>query len=167
MEGRTLATCLEKIQCTYSVFYNRLAKREFHSVITGTDKCVKFKPLSNGCIQWKTAVRWIFLNVMDALKELDTDHRRKDLADFETRRGQLQSCLIAINLPLFFTKYHLRPQLHNSFPITQLKWSALACSLTLKSYTTESDPESGKYVSLFQAKAIFTFHHNSFPETMV
>lgn len=100
-----------------------------------SDEYVKFKFLPIGCIPWKPAFQWIFLNIMDALKEHDTDHGRSDLADFKTRRGQLQSCLIAINLLLFFTKYHLRPHLHNSFPITQLKWSALACSLTLKSYT--------------------------------
>lgn len=100
-----------------------------------SDEYVKFKSLPIGCIPWKPAFQWILLNIMDALKEYDTDHRRSDLAGFKTRRGQQQSCLIAINLLLFFTKYHLRPHLHNSFPITQLKWSALACSLTLKSYT--------------------------------
>lgn len=101
-----------------------------------SDEHVKLKPLPIVCIPQKPAFQRTFPNIVDALKENDTDHRRRDLAGFKTRRGELQSCLIAINLPLFFTEYHLRPQLHNSFPITQLKWSALACSLTLKSYTT-------------------------------
>lgn len=100
-----------------------------------SDECVQFKPPPIGCIPQKPAFQWICLNIMDARKEHDTDHRRRYLAGFKTRRGQLQSCLIAINLQLFFTKYHLRPELHISFPITQLKWNALACSLTLKSYT--------------------------------
>lgn len=128
---------------------------------------LKFGSLPDGCHCTITAAQQVLLCIPEALKEHDTDHRKRHLAGFKTRRGQLQSCLIAINLPLFFTKYHLRPQLHNSFPITQLKWNAWACSLTLKSYAAASDPRSGKFVSFFQVKAIFAFHHNSFFPTMV
>jgi hypothetical protein len=45
----------------------------------------------------KTAVQWIS-EYHGCMEEHDTDHRHRDLADFKTR-GQLQSCLIAINLP--------------------------------------------------------------------
>lgn len=52
-----------------------------------SDVCVKCKPLPIGCIPWKPAFQWVFLNITDALKEHDTDHRRRDLAGFKTRRG--------------------------------------------------------------------------------
>lgn len=52
-----------------------------------SDGYVKFKPLPIGWDPWKPAFQWIFLNIMDALNEHDTDHRRRDLAGFKTRRG--------------------------------------------------------------------------------
>lgn len=68
------------------------------------DEYVKFEPLPIGCILWKPAFPWIFLIIMDALKEHDTDHRRKESWQASKQEGVAIKLFNSHKSPTIFHK---------------------------------------------------------------
>lgn len=101
-KGRTLAISLEKIQVQETCKV-RISLSGYRRQMS-SDKRVQFRSPPIGYVPWKPAFQWIFLNIMDALKEHDTDHRRRDLAGFKNKKGAATKLFNSHKSPTIFHK---------------------------------------------------------------